>query len=35
MFKGKELTKNLVKRESIDSLTRWPEKTPDSLAREN
>jgi hypothetical protein len=27
MFKGKELTKNLVKRESIDSLTRWPEKT--------
>lgn len=26
MFKGKELTKNLVKRESIDSLTRWPEK---------
>ncbi|MCA2658909.1 MAG: chromosome segregation ATPase [Microcystis sp. M049S2] len=27
MFKGKELTKNLVKRESIDSLTRWPETT--------
>jgi hypothetical protein len=27
MSKGKELTENLVKRESIDSLTRWPEKT--------
>ena len=31
MFKGKELTKNLVKRESIDSLTRWPEKTKSFL----
>ena len=31
MFKGKELTENLVKRESIDSLTRWPEKTKSFL----
>lgn len=31
MFKGKELTKNLVKRESIDPLTRWPEKTKSFL----
>ncbi|GCL59981.1 chromosome segregation ATPase [Microcystis aeruginosa] len=31
MSKGKELTKNLVKRESIDSLTRWPEKTKSFL----
>ena len=31
MFKGKELTKNLVKRESVDSLTRWPEKTKSFL----
>ncbi len=35
MFKGKELTKNLVKRESIDSLTRWPEKTKISLQKKN
>ncbi|GCL48281.1 chromosome segregation ATPase [Microcystis aeruginosa] len=31
MSKGKELTKNLVKRESIDSLTCWPEKTKSFL----
>ncbi len=31
MSKGKELTENLVKRESIDSLTRWPEKTKSFL----
>lgn len=31
MFKGKELTKNLVKRASIDPLTRWPEKTKSFL----
>ncbi len=31
MSKGKELTENLVKRESIDPLTRWPEKTKSFL----